>query len=730
MNKSQKLLIISNRLPVSVIKKDGKLIFTHSDGGLATGLSSAGKGMQKLWMGWPGIASDDLTSKEKRQIISELKKVNCIPIFLTDKQVNSFYFGYSNTTIWPLFHYFALYTKYPAEYWKGYQEVNKIFCHEAARYTDTNTLVWIHDYQLMLLPELLRNERPKASIGFFLHIPFPSFETFRLLPQRAAILRGLLGADLIGFHTYSYTRHFLSSVLRVLGCEINLGRVTYGDRVIRTDAFPISIDYKKFATAVKKAKAQKEIASLRKAKDQKMILSLDRLDYSKGILERLKAYDLFLEQNPKFHGKVTMQVIAIPSRVKVSAYKGLRVDIEQTVSRINGKYSTSSWAPINYRYRSIPFEQLVALYYQADVALVTPLRDGMNLVAKEYVAASQSGRGVLILSEMAGAASELTEALQVNPNNKEQVATAIQRALTMPVDEQKIRMRSLQHRVSNYDIKKWTNDFLEQLKVVKKDQQQQLDKKLTTQHKKQLINAYKKSKASLILLDYDGTLIDFAPEPHHRLAFPTKQMKEILGKLKKSNDDEIVIVSGRSKETLQAWFGRLPVSLVAEHGGWVKQGPNWLQQKELLKNWKDNLRPILQRYVDRTVNSLLEEKDFSLVWHYRNVSHSLAGIRKAELRNDILAAIKNTDIGLFEGSKIFEVKPLHIQKGIFTQANAERKKWDFILAIGDDYTDEDMFKALPKSAYTIKVGLGETAAKYFLASSEDVLGLLNQMTSK
>jgi trehalose 6-phosphate synthase/phosphatase len=253
----------------------------------------------------------------------------------------------------------------------------------------------------------------------------------------------------------------------------------------------------------------------------------------------------------------------------------------------------------------------------------------MNLVAKEYVAASQSGRGVLILSEMAGAASELTEALQVNPNNKEQVATAIQRALTMPVDEQKIRMRSLQHRVSNYDIKKWTNDFLEQLKVVKKDQQQQLDKKLTTQHKKQLINAYKKSKASLILLDYDGTLIDFAPEPHHRLAFPTKQMKEILGKLKKSNDDEIVIVSGRSKETLQAWFGRLPVSLVAEHGGWVKQGPNWLQQKELLKNWKDNLRPILQRYVDRTVNSLLEEKDFSLVWHYRNVSHSLAGIRTA-----------------------------------------------------------------------------------------------------
>lgn len=724
----QKLLIVSNRLPVSVRKQNGKLTFHVSDGGLASALSSLDKSHKKLIVGWPGIPSDRLTPTERKQIAAELKKHDCIPVFLTKKQVDNYYLGYSNTTLWPLFHYFTQHTEYRANYWTTYQRVNKLFCDIAAAHTDKNTTVWIHDYQLMLLPNYLREKRPKSTIGFFLHIPFPSFEIFRLLPNRAAILRGLLGADLIGFHTYDYTRHFLSSVLRVLGHNNNLGTIHLKDRLIRTDSFPIGIDYQKFAKAPLRQKTKTELESIKKSsRGLKLILSLDRVDYSKGILERLKAYDLFLHNNPNYLGKVMMVVIAIPSRTNVDAYKDLRKEIERTVSHINGKYSKVGWSPISYQYRSIPFEHLAALYHQAAVALITPLRDGMNLVAKEYVATSQNGKGVLVLSEMAGAASELPEAILVNPNNREAVADAIKDALEMSSSEQKHNLQSMQSRIQNYDIKKWARDFIGQLSNTKASQHETLGRTLSATNSGQLVRDYKKSNNSLFLLDYDGTLADFVDSPHRFQPAPSKELLATLERLA-TRGDQVVIVSGRPKNVLEKWFGNIPVSLVAEHGGWIKEG-TWKQQQSSAKDWKKHLIPLLDYYVDRTAGSFVEEKDFALVWHYRKVPPALAGVRKAELRHDIQQAINNTNLGLFEGNKIFEIKPRSIHKGTIARHWVEHGQWDFILTMGDDYTDESMFKALPDSAYSVKVGFDESLARFHVASPTDVVKLLKKLSN-
>jgi trehalose 6-phosphate synthase/phosphatase len=724
---AQKLLIVSNRLPVNVTKKAGKLSFKPSDGGLATGLSSLGNKTHKLWVGWPGIAAEELSTTERKKIVTELKKHNCIPVFLTQKEVSDFYFGYSNATVWPLFHYFTQHAEYRASWWSAYQKVNKHFKDVVTSHIDKTTMVWVHDYQLMLLPELLRQKYPKASIGFFLHIPFPSFEIFRLLPNRAAILRGLLGADLIGFHTYDYTRHFLSSVLRVLGHNNDLGVINLNDRMVRTDSFPIGINYQKFAKATSRARVKKEIATLKKTmKGMQLILSLDRVDYSKGILERLKAYDYFLRDNPKYLGKVMMVIIAIPSRMQVDVYKDLRREIEVTVSRINGKYSELGWSPISYQYRSIPFEQLAALYHEADVALITPLRDGMNLVAKEYVATKQDGAGALVLSEMAGAASELPEAIIVNPNHREAVAVAIKEALALSPAEQRQRMKPMQTRIKNYDINKWAHDFMEQLSIAKENQVERLNRGFSRAAKKEMLERYKHAAKELLLLDYDGTLIDFAQDHTPESSAPSKELLTVLQKLS-DKKNEVVIISGRPKSALEGWFGDLPITLVAEHGGWVKESGRWKKQKASQKNWKLILRPILQNYVNRTAGSSLEEKDFALVWHYRKVSPALAGVRKAELRHDIQQIIKNTSIGLFEGNKIFEIKPKNIHKGSLARQRVENIQRDFILAIGDDYTDEDMFKSLPEAAYTFKVGFDKSDARFHLKSPREVIRLLQEL---
>jgi len=724
------LIIVSNRLPVSVTKRAGNLSFKPSVGGLATGLASFCDSYHSLWIGWPGIAKDKISTQQKEQIIDRLKEHHCHSVFLSAKDVRNFYYGFCNKTIWPLFHYFPLYTAYEDQYWQAYRNVNKAFCEAIIKIAKPDDYIWVHDYQLMLLPQLVREKLPNAQIGFFLHIPFPSFELFRLLPWRKEILKGLLGADLIGFHTYDYVRHFLSSTTRIAGTEHSMGALAVDDRIVKVDAFPMGIDYDRYSTAVEDPTVKKRLSTIRKkVGERKVILSIDRLDYTKGITQRLEAFDLFLTQNPEYKEKVTLILVAVPSRTGVEDYAELRRQLEGLVGRINGEHGTLGWVPVWYLYRFLPFERIAALYNAADVALVTPLRDGMNLIAKEFVATKKDGRGVLILSEMAGAASELGEAIAVNANNKQEIINAIKDALEMPIEEQTERNRLMQSRLCRYTVARWANDFLEALSDVKKTQAELSVRKLTEPMMGKLITEYNASSKRLFLLDYDGTLVGFADRPEK--AGPDEELWALLQALVADAKNEVVIISGRDKETLSYWLGNTNSSLIAEHGAWIKaKDKDWEVIEPLRNDWKDTIRPILELYADRTPGSSVEEKDFSLVWHYRKADSELASLRIQELRGAVLNLTENLDIGVFEGSKILEVKNIGISKGHATERWLAKDKWDFILAAGDDYTDEDMFSILPESAYSIKVGYGISKARFNLDSVNELRGLLEELTKK
>ncbi len=726
----KKLLIISNRLPVSVSKKDGQLKFSRSAGGLATGLGSFYKQFQSTWIGWPGITTEKIDSEDRQKIVENLRREGCHPVFISQTDLERYYYGFSNKTIWPLFHYFVQFAIFNKNFWEGYKLVNHIFAEEVLKLATNDSIIWIHDYHLMLLPQLIRKELPDAAIGFFFHIPFPSFEVFRLLPWRDEILEGLLGADLIGFHSYDYARHFLSCIHRLLGYEHTLGQITVGDRIVRVDAFPMGIDYDKFANAVKDPEIQKEIKRIRrKIGERKMILSVDRLDYTKGIPQRLECFDLFLERHSEYREKVTLILVAVPSRTGVEHYQILKRQIEELVGKVNGRHGTLGWVPVWYLYRPLPFHRLVALYSAADIALITPMRDGMNLVCKEFIATKVDGKGVLILSERAGAASELGEAIIVNPNNKEEVVRALKEALTMPEEEQIERNRIMQRRLKRYNIVRWATEFIERLEHTKKLQRELQIHKVTPELEEEIATNYRHARKRLLFLDYDGTLVPFVSKPSR--AEPDREVRELLEKLTGDKSNEVVIVSGRDRKTLEKWFGSFNLNLVGEHGVWIKEkGKDWRLIEPLKNDWKDEIRPILELFTDRTPGSFIEEKEYSLVWHYRRASPELAAIRSRELKETLMDLTQNRDIGVLEGNKVIEVKKVGISKGKAALIWLERENWDFILAIGDDWTDEDLFEVLPESAYSIKVGFGMSKARFRIESPFRVRELLSKLIEK
>jgi len=719
----ERLLIVSNRLPITVQERRGELQVEPSVGGLATGLSSWYKSSNSLWIGWPGVAGKEIEKDVEARLLSE----DCYPVPLSEHDVEAYYHGFSNRTIWPLFHYFPLHAEYSEEFWRAYERVNTTFADLIAEIARPNDLIWIHDYHLMLLPRLLRQRLPRAAIGFFLHIPFPSFEIFRLLPWRERILEGLLGANLVGFHTYDYTGHFLDSVHHLLGYEPTMGQVTTANQIVRADTFPMGIDYERYSGISEDAKVQAERKRVRKKLgEHQVILSVDRLDYTKGIPERLEAFSAFLDRHPRFRRKVVLVLVVVPSRTRVEHYLQLKRRVDELVGQINGKHGTIGWMPIWYLYRSLPFYSLGALYGLADVALVTPLRDGMNLVAKEYTAAQTDGKGVLILSETAGAAQELGEAIIVNANNQEEIAGALVRALEMPEREQVERNRIMQTRLKRYNVVRWADEFVDKLLQAKRLERQMEEKALSLEMQGKLVDDFRQSNRALLLLDYDGTLVPFSARPAE--AMPGIKLLRLLRGLAGNPRNEVVLISGRDKDTLEKWFGNLRVSLVAEHGVWIKEkGGMWQTIETLTNEWKKEIRSILESWVDRTPGAFIEEKEFSLVWHYRKANPELGELRARELINNVSNITANLNLQVLAGSKVVEVKNAGIDKGRMALRYLSREKWDFVMAVGDDWTDEDTFKVLPPTAWSIKVGFGASAARFSLGSPDKVTSLLAKM---
>ena len=724
-----RLLIVSNRLPVTVHRRRGQLHFEPSAGGLATGLSSLYRAYNALWIGWPGIDRKE-GSANQDEIKEKLLAENCHSVFLSQKEVDEYYGKFCSATLWPLFHYFPQYATYSQSSWQAYERANRTFCDAIVDVWEQGDTIWVHDFHLMLLPQMLRERLPDPTIGFFLHIPFPSIEIFRLLPWRTELMEGVLGSDLIGFHTWEYAGHFLASARFLLGYDSWMGKITAGDRVCRVDAFPMGIDYERFAETAVQPDVEKEVAKLDGSfQNGKVILSVDRLDYTKGILRRLEAFGLFLDRNPQYRDKITYVLVVVPSRTMVARYALLKRQIDEMVGAINGKHGGIGWTPIWYMYRSIPFQQLVALYRRADVALITPVRDGMNLVAKEYLASRVDDRGVLVLSETAGAAKELGEALTINVNNDEDIVSALQTALEMPDTEQGERLRIMQRRLKRYTVQRWAKDFIEALLATSQLQEEMGVRALGAQARRKLVKCYQQSQQRLLFLDYDGTLVPFASRPSR--AVPTQDVLDALATLCDDERNEVVLTSGRDRAALDGWFGHLPVSMIAEHGVWLKprESGEWEMIEQLSADWKEEVRPILEVYADRTPGSFVEEKDFSLVWQYRRSDSRLGELRARELVAHLQGLTTNLNLQVLEGSKVVEVKNSGVNKGRAALHWLRKGEHDFILGIGDDWTDEDTFKALPEEAWSLKVGLSGTAARYNLSSQSKVLQLLQEMIS-
>lgn len=719
-----KLIIISNRLPLKIVEENREFKIIHTQGGVATGLDSLETRMDKHWIGWPGMYVED--SKEKENIDRELTRQDFHPVHLTPEQIENYYEGYSNSVLWPLCHYFPNYMQYENKYWETYKEVNRLFSEKALEIIEPGDIVWVQDYQLMLVPDMVRKKIADVSIGYFHHIPFPSYELFRALPERAEMLNGLLGADLVGFHTHSYMRHFISAVYRVLKLDCQLDEIQLERRVVNVDAFPMGINYNKYYNAPQDLHIWRKADELKTSFGKgKIIVSVDRLDYSKGILIRLKSFEQFLQNHPEYIGKVSLVMVVSPSRDNVDFYAELKNEIDKMVGAINGAFSTADWTPVCYFYRSFDFEELAALYHISDIALITPLRDGMNLVAKEYIATKKDKPGVLILSEMAGAAIELSDAIIVNPTDIKEIENAIVQALEMPLEEQMQRLSSMQETISVQTVNQWAKDFVEELISVRKNNVKLEEKIVEKKNFEKIKEAYDTSRNRLILLDYDGTLVRFYKEPLQ--ASPTKELLDILAKLKKDPKSNVIISSGRDRQTLEKWLGNVSIGLAAEHGAFFKENGVWYKNTSDIK-WDDEILQIIRHTVKRTPRSKMEVKDTAIVWHYRDVDPWLSDLRVNQLVDALINPCSRHNLQIMKGNKIVEIKSADFNKGSEAKRLIEKGNYDFIMAIGDDTTDEEMFLALPEDAITIKVGKNTKTSKYNLPTQQQTLYFLNQLT--
>ena len=720
-----RLLLVSNRLPVTVRGDRGQLHIGRSVGGLATGLRGVHADPDTTWVGWPGDTSR-LPEPQRAELTKALDRMRVRAVPISPAEVAAYYDGFSNGVLWPLFHYLLDRVPLETTTWDAYTRVNERFADVVAEIARAGDVVWVHDYHLCLLPALLRRRIPGLRIGFFLHVPFPAAEVFRTLVWRRPILEGLLGADLVGFHTAAYRRYFADAAALVLGHRMERAarpegahHLRVGSRVVRLVAAPMGVDVAALTRVAATPEVAAEAAGLRQP-GTRLLLGIDRLDYTKGIPRRLLAFERLLETHPHLRGRVRLLQVAVPSREKVDAYRHIRRHVEEHVGRINGLYTQGSAVPIHYVYRSLSEAEVVAHYRAADVMLVTPLRDGMNLVAKEFVAARDDLDGVLVLSELAGAAAELDAALLVNPYDINGVADALAQALAMPESERRLRMFTLRKQVRVGDVHAWASRFLAHLAAPPPPPENAVPPRLDD-----ALSAFRDAPRRVLLLDYDGTLVPFAPRP--QLAAPDAPLLALLRRLASAPGMDVHLVSGRRRGDLERWFGDVPVGLHAEHGLWSRwpQRARWEMRPLPLADWKAAVRPGLEAWVDRVPGSLVEEKTASLAFHYRDT-----GLLEPPLA--LAAAFEEyarwLPVEVVAGSRVLELRARGTDKSVVVHALRERGELtDAVLALGDDTTDIDLFAALPEHAVTVQVGDVPLPARWRVGTPADARALLERL---
>lgn len=697
-----RLLIVSNRLPITVRSEGGAVHVERSAGGLATGLSGPHEKSGGLWIGWPG-ETDELNEQGRAELAQRCEELRVVPVSLSKEDVRAYYEGFSNGILWPVFHYLLGEAPLYAPDWEAYERVNDRFAEAVAAVWKPGDVVWVQDYQLLRVPALLRKRIPEARIGLFLHIPFPASDVFRTLPARAALLEGMLGADLVGFHTSAYLRHFASAVLWVLGVSVDVDRVRWKGREVRLGVFPMGVDAAAFSAKSLSEGIDARVGEIRGGDAAGHVLvGIDRLDYTKGIPRRLLAFERLLQLHPELREQARLIQVAVPSRTNVDAYQDFRSEVDRLVGRINGEFATARWTPVHYLYRNLSEQDVVDLYRAADVMLVTPLRDGMNLVAKEFVASRTDGDGVLVLSEFAGAASELAEAVHVNPYDVDAVADSLVRALTMPEDERRTRMAGLRERVMRWDVARWASSFLESLeKATPVPEARPVGPKI--EHA--LSNRIREAPSRVLFLDYDGTIVPFAPTPD--LARPDAELLSLLKQLAARPDTAVHVVSGRARGSLAEFFlGLDSVGFHAEHGLWSRlPGKEWGRLPVPDTSWRDRTLAILEDFAGRTPGAVIEKKAAGFSWHFRAADPEYGPLQGRELLLHLTHVLGNLPVEVFTGECVVEVRPHGIHKGRVVQTvMRDAPPGAIAVALGDDLTDEDMFRALPEGGVRVRVG--------------------------
>ena len=706
------LVVVSNRLPITIAGERGGKQVERAPGGLVAALDPVLARRGGAWVGWPG---GPLPRGFK---LDEMSGYRLVPVPLSKSEVRRFYLGFSNGTLWPLFHSFPTRMELHRSEWAAYEEVNGRFAAAALAASEGGELFWIHDYHLMRAAPHLRDARPDARIAFFLHIPFPPYDLFRILPWDRELLRGLLACDLIGFHCEGYARNFFDCVERLLGARVDraAGKVEHGQRTVSVAAFPLGIDCERHARWASEAPP-------RAAGSERIVLGVDRLDYTKGLPEKIEAFERFLEIHPEHRERVVLLQIAEPSREQVPEYQRLKRQVDELVGRVNGRFATRRWTPIRYLHRSIPPEELAVLYRDAEIALITPLRDGMNLVAKEYVVSQVGEPGVLILSRMAGAAESMHEALSVNPYNTDQVVEALHLALQMDTSERSARMRALQKRERRLDLHAWVERILSTVAAPLAP-----IRPLRSDDFASWLGAFCEGKRLALFLDFDGTLVGIADHPSRVQLSPS--MRKALIACQRRADTELAVVSGRSLADLRQMLD-LPDVLMAGNHGLEIEGPGverFLHPD--LPHFASRLRDLaasLERDVEDGV--WVENKGASLTLHYRAADPQLhpgiakrsrASVRQAgfQARDAICAVEARSPTGWDKGHAV-----LHVLRARHGPAWSEEVR---VVYAGDDDTDEDAFRALQGLGVTFRVGRAElpTLASHRLPGVAAVEALL------
>lgn len=736
----RKLVMVSNRLPVDRVEtEDGSVEWKTSPGGLVTAVEPIVKKLGCVWVGWPGDADNEVEP-------FDIGTMQLVPVKLSSQEVEEYYEGFSNGTLWPLYHDVIAPPVYHREWWDAYYKVNERFAKTVAETAPQGAIVWVHDYQLQLVPQMLRELRPDVAIGFFLHIPFPGKRMFSQLPWRLEIVEGLLGADVVGFQTAQDAGSFraVAEALAHVGSRGNMILVPEEEDIpahqVLAQEFPISIETADFEAIARKPEVMERAREMRKGlgSPKKMILGVDRLDYTKGIRHRLKAFGELLEEGEISADETVLVQVATPSRENVRAYQKLRDEVELTVGRINGDYGTMSHSPVVYLHQGFSREEMVALYLAADVVLITALRDGMNLVAKEYIACRLDDTGVLILSEFAGARYELTDALLVNPHNIEELEALMLRALHMPRAEQKRRMKELRAVVHENDVTNWSSNFLNALTALADQHEAQagspqgdsdsgvpqavyISSEVETQ-----IRRLATSPSLIVATDFDGTISPIVPKPAQaRMLGRARQALEVLSA---APDVDVALFSGRSLDSLKQVGAYSEDWIVSgSHGAEVTglndtvDGPlgGPITSAESAKLAR--LQRRLQRVFGREPGVRLERKPFGIAVHTRQVRDAQ---RAEELLDAATALAEELGVELRHGKQVREFTVRPTSKADVLQQVREVQPDTPVLYLGDDTTDEDLFEVLGSNDVGLKIGEGETAADESISDPQTAAAVL------